>query len=101
MVLLSSSAVSVLSVALWLVLSSARRGVRAGRLQVADGGPVQHVALGAETGAVTGTVPGLLGVVPAHHTAQVRADGGTFVNLTPVVAIDRQLRQSAADHRSL
>src|SRR5439155_22014937 len=68
--------------------------------QVAVGGAIDYLALRSETGAMTGAVPDLLRVVPVDDAAQVRAHRRPLVGNPFLISVNRDLLQTAAEHRS-
>src|SRR5438876_9978418 len=82
---------------------ASRHGARwhvAGWSQINDRRSVQHLPKRIEPRAVAGTIPGLLGRVPMHHAAQVRANRRSRMNLALGIAINRQVFDAASDHRA-
>src|SRR5438132_9388090 len=72
----------------------------ADRGQVTDRRPVEHMTESVEPRAVQRAVPGAHGRIPMDDAAQVRAGGRAFVQLAPLVAIDGDFVQPAADDRT-
>ena len=73
----------------------------AGRFERRDGGRVKHRAVWRELRAVAGAVPALLGRIPLHDAAQMRAYGGAAMQLAVEIAADRDLALALADDPTL
>ena len=79
-----------------------RSGVRGGlgRMQVLVGGSVQHLARAVKARTMHRTVPRLLLMIPRHDAAEVRTNGGTFVERAVGVAIRGDLDEPMPHHAS-
>src|ERR1039457_2439496 len=79
-------------------LKNQRRQRLRQRRQIRDGRAVEDFSKLIKTRTVTRTIPSLLGLIPGHYAAQVRANCGTFVQHPGCIAINRDFFQATTDN---